>query len=320
MSIHKRRIMEAARELGITVTDLQETWHMDALRLTWGGRTELICNEGLGFSDLSHHAYMIARNKYATKQMLKELGIPVPEGMVFDRVDAMRPAVASLMEDYSPVVCKPLDAAEGDSILMNITDLDTVLRHAETVLENYESVLVEQQVDGDDLRIHVIDGRPEAVCRRIPAQVTGDGAATLAQLIEKELVRVRRDNPENDITLDEQVDQLISRQGVVMTDVIEHGRTIQLKTIANMSQGARAVDITDTMHPDYGLWTKAIADRLGLTFYSVDVLTTDHTAPPANHAVVLEINGEAAWLHHTFSDGKQHPYPHRFLKRLFQME
>ena len=104
-----------------------------------------------------------------------------------------------------------------------------------------------------------------------------------------------------------------------MADVIEDGRVIHLKNIANMSQGARAIDVTDTIHPDYQRWTKAIADRLALTFYSVDVLTTDHTAAPMEHAMVLEINGEAAWVHHTFSDGKQHPFPRLFLERLFQM-
>ena len=139
-------------------------------------------------------------------------------------------------------------------------------------------------------------------------------------MIDRENIRVRGANPENNIEVDDQTNNLLVRQGVGLRDVVEADRVVHLKKLANMSQGALAIDLTDEIHPDYARWTKAIADTLSMPFFSMDVLTIDHRALPGDHAMVLEINAESAWLHHTFSERKQHDFPRIFLKRLFGME
>ena len=319
MDIHAKLLTAAAADLGISVTDLSDEWQMDVMRFQWKDKTELVFEGGISMPGLSHKAFAIARNKHASKALFRELDIPAPAGLTFHNAIEERAALERFLDQYAPVVCKPLDAAEGDGIRMNIYTFQEVAEHWEALHQRYQPMMLEQQVKGEDLRIHIIDGEPVAACRRIPAEVIGNGTSTIAQLIEQKNIEVTRINPDNGIDIDQQLHKLLASQDLNLETVVEAERRVALKTIANMSQGARAVDVTHSFHPDYAKWAARVAEALETRFVSLDVITTDHTAPPAENAVALEINGESAWVHHTFSEGKQHPMAHMILKALFHM-
>lgn len=319
MDIHAKMLIQAAADLGITVTDLSQEWKMDVMRFQYRDKYELVFEGGISMPGLSHKAFSIARNKHASKALFRQMGLPAPDGLTFHHAIEERDQIEGFIAEYGCVVCKPLDAAEGDGIRMNIRCFEEVEGHWRALHERYQPLMLEQQVAGEDLRIHIIDGKPVAACCRTPAMVDGDGVSTIAELIERKNIEVTRINPDNGIDIDQQLHELLATQSLCMTDIPKSGRIVQLKTIANMSQGARAIDVTDSFHADYCLWAARLCEVLDTRFVSLDVITRDHTAPPMGNAFALEINGESAWVHHTFSEKRKHPMAQMILKALFHI-
>lgn len=316
MEIHQQRIVEAARRLGIEVIDLSGSWRMDALLLRRGDQERLVI-QGRVYASLSHQAHMLAAHKHACKQYLAGLGIAVPEGLVFQDAKTSRPAIAEFVAAHAPVVCKPLDGTDGKGILMDIEDPRQVEEYWRVVRRDYDQFMLEEQVSGGDLRIQAIGGNLVAVCIRVPTTLYANGRDTVRQLISAKNEIIRRFNPENRVEIDQQVLSLLGARGLSLDSIPADGAEIPIKRVANMAQGATAVDVTGEIHPRYTEWINAIAAGLKLSIFSLDAITTNHRADPAAHAKVLEINAQPAWMHHTFSEKRRHDIPTLILKQLF---
>ncbi|RMG60717.1 MAG: hypothetical protein D6722_20560, partial [Bacteroidetes bacterium] len=89
--------------------------------------------------------------------------------------------------------------------------------------------------------------------------------------------------------------------------------------VSNMAQGGHALDVTERVHPRYQTYMDRLARALDLRLFSLDVMTPAPEADPDQAARVLEINAQPAWLHHTFSEGRQHDIPALILRDFFQM-
>lgn len=72
-------------------------------------------------------------------------------------------------------------------------ELKSAYNHLATV-ENVRVVQMETYHEGDDDGVLVVGDRVAAACRRVPANVVGDGVHTIQQLIDAKN-RVRRTNP-----------------------------------------------------------------------------------------------------------------------------
>ena len=84
-----------------------------------------------------------------------------------------------------------------------------------------------------------------------------------------------------------------------------------------MAQGGIAIDVTQEIHPAYHQWVSALADFLGTPYFGLDIMTTDYSLDPYQHAKVLEINARAEWLHHTFSEVRTHDMAGMILGAVF---
>lgn len=134
-----------------------------------------------------------------------------------------------------------------------------------------------------------------AVAKRTPAMVTGDGISTIAQLVEKTNKDPRRGSGHEQvltaIVIDEDSLAILATLQLTPDAVLAKGRTVYLKSTANLSTGGTAEDVTDTVHP----YNKALAERVArlmdLDICGIDVMATDVTEPitEANGAV-LEVN------------------------------
>ncbi len=316
MEIHQRRIVETARKMGIEVTDLSDSWRMDAVLLRHRGREELVI-QGRIYGSLSHQADMLAAHKHACKAHLADMGIAVPRGMVFEDVETSWPAISEFIPDHAPVVCKPLDGTDGKGILMDIMDAREVEAHWRAQRGEFGSFLLEEQVAGSDLRVQAIGGALVAACVRAPTTLVGNGRDRVKRLIQAKNETIGRLNPENKVEVDQQVLHMLSERGMNLDSIPAEGVELRIKKVANMAQGATAIDVTDQIHPRYGEWIGRIASSLQLSIFSLDAITSDHRADPSTHAKVLEINAQPAWMHHTFSERRQHDIPNMILKHLF---
>ena len=90
-----------------------------------------------------------------------------------------------------------------------------------------------------------------------------------------------------------------------------------LKELANMAQGAIAIDKTADFHPDFQKWIDKIVDYFGTPYFAIDIIAEDLTKSPDQKAWALEINARPEWMHHTFSRVKTHDMGRIVLESLF---
>lgn len=316
--LHTVRLIEAAERLGITVTDLSERWYIDAICLNYQGRQEYVI-DGRNFSSLTDQANELCCHKQASKDLMAEIGLPVPAGLVFDDYSRHADAIADFFERYRPAVVKPLDAAHGRGVEMGIEGPAEVEAYFEAHQHDDPFFLLEEEVAGEDLRMLAIGGELVAACSRRPASVLGDGVRTVNELITARNADLAVHNPANRLDIDQQVHDLLGEQDLGLDAVVSAGRAVRLKRVANIAQGGAVVDCTDEIHPGYRDWVRRAGERLSMRVFSLDTITVDLTRDPATHAKFLELNCKSDWLHHTFSEGRQHDIPTLILRDLFEI-
>ncbi len=310
---HQLALLAAAKRLGVQADDRLDDWGIDVVRYRYADR-EVVIVDGRINHGLPYTAAQICLSKPATRSILAELGLPVPAAV---RLPAdSRQALATLI-GLGPVVCKPPDGEWGTDVAMDLTSADAVLEH---VARLGGTALIEEQVEGKDLRIQALGGRFEVACIREPASVVGDGNSSVSNLVQARAEEVSTLNPDNRLIIDAVSERLLTEQGLTLDDIPCSGQQVMLKRISNLSQGGRAIDVTEEIHPAYREWTAAIGDRLGLDCFAVDVVTQDPTlSPTESGARILEVNAPCQWLAHTFSERRTHDLPAKILRYVLQI-
>lgn len=318
MDPHTTLLIEAAGRLGLQVRDLGPDWGVDAVEYSLGEHTELVL-DGRHYSYLGSQALFLVDQKHLCKVLLEECGLRVPKDIVFslEEENEAKDIAAAFMEEGKFYVCKPLYGTDGEGVGMQMADAVDVEMHIDNWADAYSEWILEEQVEGKDLRIQVIGGKIAAACVRIPAYVVGDGEKDLETLIQDRNAEMARQNPMNHLEIDADARRLMREQDVYLSSVIEADRKIQLKYVSNMGKGGVAVDVSDALHPDYQAVIDKVADRFSLRTFAFDGIVTDPAEAPEQGIFALELNAKAQWLHHTFSEGKTHDIPTLILRDLF---
>jgi cyanophycin synthetase len=114
-------------------------------------------------------ATAIARDKVLARQMLRDAGVPVPEGRPVDDADD---AWAAAEELGVPVVVRRRGLDRGHEAATGLTTREQVVAAYEAAGER-GGVLVERQAPGDVYRLLVVGGRLVAAARRDPSRPGG---------------------------------------------------------------------------------------------------------------------------------------------------
>src|SRR5579872_6012415 len=131
----------------------------------------------------------IAQDKELTKNLLRSVGVPVPDGRpVRDAEEAW----AIACEIGLPVVVKPQYGNQGRGVAVNLTTREQVAAAFDAALAEGSSIMVEKFAPGCDHRFLVVGDAVVAAARRQPPLVVGDGVHTIEQLVEKVNLDPRR--------------------------------------------------------------------------------------------------------------------------------
>ncbi len=243
-------------------------------------------------SDTTAIAVEICQEKPLTNQVLRTVGVPVPEGEVVRSADA----AWRVAEDLGlPVVLKPEAGNQGKGVMVNLRS-EKEVRDAFEVASQYDSrVLVERHVEGADYRLLVVNGKLVAAARRDPAMVVGDGRSTVAQLVERTNQDPRRRPGHSGsltrIKLDDAARVVLSQQGLTQESVPEAGQQVRLRTNCNLSTGGTATDVTDEVHPANARLATLAAQVLELDVAGIDMLCKDISRPLMEQAgAIVEVN------------------------------
>lgn len=242
----------------------------------------------------------IADDKARTKSVLSSMGIPVPRGITVNNIDE---ALDAAEEIGYPVVVKPLVGNHGRGITTNILDPGELVVALKISEEIHRTSIVEKYLDGFDFRILVIDGKFVAAARREPAFVIGNGKDNIRQLI-KEINKdpdrgVGHEKRLTKITINFMTKRLLSTQNLTLKSVLDKGKKVYVKSTANLSSGAVAHDVTDTVHPLNRYMFEQISRIVGLNVIGIDIMAhTLETPLETDVSGVVEVNAAPGFRMH----------------------
>ncbi len=238
----------------------------------------------------------LAQDKTATNYLLSHAGFPVPPSLgVHNEAQGIR---AAERLGY-PVVVKPADRDRGEGVTAGIKDADTLKRALAKAAGFSPRLIVEKHFPGNDHRLHVFEGRVYRARQRLPGGVTGDGVASVQNLVNALNDARRRRAPGTNhlqvpIEIDSEAEELLSEQGLTLESVPDEGRFVQLRRIANMSVGGVSRELAlKAIHPDNIRLAERAVRAIHLDIAALDLLIPDITRSWLDvGAVILEINAK----------------------------
>ena len=245
------------------------------IQLGWGCHAQRMNSSFTGNTGVI--ATGLARNKMQTSRCLNDGGIPVPPGALV----SSWPAAAKVAEKLGwPVVVKPANLDQGVGVAPDIRELDTLKRAFERAFRlSPRAVIVERHVTGADHRLLVVGGQLRSATLRIPGGVTGDGTATVAELVKRVNAHPWRGSNKRSLLialrLDDEAQACLDDQGLQPDGVPETGRFVPLRRTANISTGGTPMDVTSQVHPDNRRLAERAARLVGLDIAGVDFLCPD---------------------------------------------
>jgi cyanophycin synthetase len=227
--------------------------------------------------------------------VLAEAGLPVASNVCCTARELDR-ALAFLRTTGGPVVTKPArGTASGAGITLDIAD-GRALRRGFARARAYSSgILVEEQVEGQNVRITVLAGEVLGVVLRTPALVVGDGRHSVVELIRSKNGRLEAGEPGNrmlwPIRVDGELRRVLRMQSLTLDSVPRDGQDVPLRLVANSGQGGEIEDARSRVHDEYLRMAVEAADAVGAALCGVDLIIPDLESPPTgNGTVINELN------------------------------
>lgn len=302
LNIYARVIIDEARRRGIAVEVEDEKAGLFTLML---GSRSISCRESL--SDLTSAVAMSrCDDKALTRRLLRQADIEVPDQILAGSDEINR----NFLEKHTRIVVKPVRGEQGRGVFVDLRTADAVGRAVETAREQCDQVLLEEFVEGEDLRIIVIDGAVVAAALRRPAEVIGDGSRTIATLIEKQSRRrAAATGGEGSIPLDDETTRCLADAGYGKDDVLPEGMRLSVRKTANLHTGGTIHDVTAKLHPVLADAAIRAARALSMPVVGFDFMVEGPNQP---YYRVIEANERPGLANH-----EPAPTVERFIDFLF---
>lgn len=302
LNVYAQIIVDEARRRGIAV-DIEDA-ESGLFNLSLGGR-EVSCRESL--SALTN-AVALSRcdDKRLTRRILKRAGLKVPEQISVADDEQMH----AFLEKHGRVVVKPARGEMGRGVAVDLRDAEEVAAAVASAQKLCDEVVMEKFVEGEDLRIIVIDDAVVAAAVRRPPSVRGDGSHTVVELIDKQSRRRQAaTDGESRIPLDEETERCVKSNGWQMLDVPDEGESLVVRKTANLHAGGTIHDVTEDLHPELAEAAVRGAQALRIPVVGFDFLVAD---PAGADYVIIEANERPGLANH-----EPQPTAERFVDFLF---
>mgnify|MGYP001812595820 CR=1 FL=1 len=299
---YARIIIREAQRRGIYIEVLDSEGGY--FELSFGGRS-IVCRESL--TELTT-AIAMSRcdDKATTHRVLRQAGLRVPTQI---KVDDEHQALAFL-ERHQAVVVKPARGEQGVGISVDVRDeeaLRTAIAEARKVCD---SVIIEEYIEGDDLRIIVIGNEVVAAAVRKPAHITGNQKDSVKTLIEKQSRRrAAATAGESKIPLDQETERCVREAGYSLDSILEENQHLVVRKAANLHTGGTIHDVTDELHPSLRRAAIDAARAIDIPVTGLDFIVPAVDQP---EYAIIEANERPGLANH-----EPQPTAERFIDLLF---
>lgn len=262
----------------------------------------------------------VSEDKPLVYRLLRERGIPVPRHAVC-RADDLPAAWRFVAAAGRPCVVKP---ARGTSGAIGVTTAVTTRRELARAMAYGGAfgpeLLVEEMLDGGVHRLLYFDGDLIDAVHRRPPTVTGDGKATIEELIEAENRRrmeIGIAACQSLIKIDGELRRTLRRGGRTLSSVPGAGEVVLLKSVVNDNRREDNVSAAETLCPAVVAAGAAAAAAIGVRLAGVDVITPDPSRPLTDvGGVVIEVNADPGFYYHYYKRNGRVPVATIVLQRL----
>jgi len=275
-------------------------------RLSYGGRS-VACRESLS-EFTSAVAMSICDDKATTRRIVERAGVDVPDQVLAGSADE----IDGFVDKHDSVVVKPARGEQGKGIAIGLTTTEEVMTAIGVARTFCNDVLVEECVAGQDLRLVVIDYKVVAAALRKPAEIIGNGKASVRELIEfQSRRRAAATGGESRIIIDDEVNRCLRANGFSLEDTLPEGQVLSVRRTANLHTGGTIHDVTgETHHTLIDAAIKA-ARAIEIPVTGIDLMVKDPRQPDYRF---IEANERPGLANH-----EPQPTAERFVDFLFPL-
>ena len=248
----------------------------------------------------SNKSHYTAKNKPLTNKILMNNNIPTPKHVIITIKNKDHFTNAS---NYFPCVLKPVDGMQGKDVYTHIDNQDEFNKILNKLLNNYDKIMLENLVEGNNYRIFVFNNRVMDIIEREKPFVVGNGKNTVQELINKKNELLKSKNLFEVKYLDE---KLIKKQNYNMNDKPKQNDKIFITNTVNFHNGANAkrILIKDVHKDNLDLFIKS-HQLIGLECSGVDYMSNDLKIPYYNNkGHIIEMNDMVDTKIHIDADKK----------------
>ncbi len=258
-------IVDEARRRGIVVEVLDREAAFFELR--YGGR-KIRCRESL--TELTNAVAMSrCQDKELTLRVLGNAGLNIPA----QAVAGTKKKNLLFLKKHKKVVVKPANSEGGRGISVDVRKPEEMSAAIETAGRESEKVLLEEYVQGHDIRVLVIGFRAIAAVSRKPPVIKGTGKHSVKELIEKlNRRRMSASGGESSVPFDSETLRLIKSQGFDLDSVLPKGREIQVRKTSNLHTGGTVHRITSKLHQRIAEAAEEAARAIGIPVTGIDFI------------------------------------------------
>jgi D-alanine-D-alanine ligase-like ATP-grasp enzyme len=215
--------------------------------------------------------FHLTQDKHLANSFLKKHGFPVPEQILYTTFKK----AAEFLNCRKPIVVKPRTQWGARGVSTYILD-EKELHYALGRAGRFEKgIVLEECVNGIDKRLIFVDFCFTTAIQRTPPLVTGNGIATIRNLISSRNKEKRKIDPANIIPLDRETLRCITEQNLDFDTVLEAGKQVQARRTTNFHTGGTVDIITDFVDPSLKDTAEKISRITGLPLLGVDFLVDE---------------------------------------------
>jgi cyanophycin synthetase len=205
-------------------------------------------------------------------------------------------------------VVKPADGTGGgDGVTTGIETRRQIFKAAVRAAGFSPKLMIEEQVEGDTIRLLYLDGHLlDAVKRGAPA-VIGDGQARISQLVARlnqRLLDAGYELAQVILKRDMDMDRTLAGQNLSWRSVPANGRRVALKGVINDNMADENVSVMDQISENVIAAGRQAAELIGARLAGVDVITPDlRRGLDEAGGKILEVNTTPGFHYHYFKQG-----------------
>jgi D-alanine-D-alanine ligase-like ATP-grasp enzyme len=288
---------EAAGELGATF----EVLDRELFKISCCGVSTRVHNNCTTLDDpVTLH---VALDKPLVHAMLRSHGLPTPGHAEFS-LNNLNKAYQFLAQHRLCVVKPSNGTAGGDGVTTGMETRFQVFKAAIRAAGFSPRLLIEEQIQGDVIRLLYLDLRLLDAVRRSSPTVLGDGKSRISQLVQ-DLNQRRLDAgyalAQVTLKYDMGMKRTLARQGFSWRSVPADGQRVVLKRVINDNMADENISVADQVSKSMIAAGCQAAKLIGARLVGIDMITPDiHRGLEEAGGKILEVNTTPGFHYHYF--------------------